>query len=83
MGVGVAGADLGPGRGCRGPPLQQGPGHVSRGVPMSARVSVCVCVCARAYARRGGVVEKYSFKKVTLFPCGCIPLARPFVWAHG
>lgn len=75
----MAGADLGPGQGCRGPPRQLGLGHVSWGVPVSARVSVCVC--ARVLVEGGA--EKYSFKKVTLFPCGCIPLARPFVWAHG
>lgn len=41
---------------------------------------VFLCVYARVLVGGG---EKYSFKKVTLFPCGCIPLARPFVWAHG
>lgn len=42
-----------------------------------SRVCACFCVCARVCG--GGC----SFKKVTLFPCGCIPPARPFVWAHG
>lgn len=78
----MAGADLGPGRGCRGPRASRARG-MCPGVCPYLRVFLCVCVyvCARVLVVGGA--EKYSFKKVTLFPCGCIPLARPFVWAHG